>query len=109
MEKSVAVKHQSGLKGKFYMDREILHAVEFEPAGTFTAFYAAENHLKELGYTVGSMCRHEPIGFAYNCDYVAKWYNISETEKKLLDGVLLPQDEFREGGAIILFFNPPKY
>ena len=101
--------HASHLKGKFWQDREIVHAVDFPANGTFKAFYESEKYLKELGYGVGSMCGQEPIGFAYEADYVAKWYNINHGDKMLLDGVILPQHEFREGGAIILFFTPPKY
>jgi hypothetical protein len=102
-------KHSSHLKGKFWQDREIVHAVDFPPNGTFKAFYAAENHLKELGYCVGSMCSEEPIGFAYDADYVAKWYNLSRDKKNSLDGVIIPEPEFREGGATVIFFTPPKY
>ena len=101
--------HASHLKGKFWQDREIVHAVDFPANGTFKAFYESERYLKELGYCVGSMCRQEPIGFVYNVDYVAKWYNLDRADKEQLDGVILPQEEFREGGSIILFFTPPKY
>ena len=71
-------------KGETHLGREILHTETFPPAGTFQAFYNAENRLKELGYTVGSMCRTEPIGFA-DADvvgYVAKWYNIGIEDRK---------------------------
>jgi hypothetical protein len=97
-------------KGETYLGREILHTETFLPAGTFQAFYNAENRLKELGYTTGSMCRHEPIGFADadKCDYVAKWYNLSQDDKGQLDGVMV-SDDFREGGATLVFFTPPKY
>jgi hypothetical protein len=101
--------HVSHLKGKFWQDREIIHAVEFMPSGTFVAYYGAEKHLKELGYGVGSMCQNEPIGFVYEADWVAKWVNLTEGEKNSVDGVILPQFDFREGGVIILFFTPPKY
>lgn len=101
--------HASHLKGKFWQDREIVHAVDFPPSGTFGAIRGAEGHLKDMGYTIGSMCREEPIGFAYEANYVAKWYNLDAEDKMRLDGVILPQHEFREGGAIILFFTPPKY
>jgi hypothetical protein len=97
-------------KGETYLGREILHTETFPPAGTFQAFYAAEKRLKELGYTIGSMCRTEPIGFA-NADevrYVAKWYNLSQDDKGQLDGVMA-SDDFREGGVTIVFFTPPKY
>ena len=97
-------------KGDIYLGREILHTETFPPAGTFKAYYAAEERLKELGYTVGSMCRDEPIGFADEdkCGYVAKWYNIGREDKGKLDGVMVSND-FREGGATIVFFTPPKY
>jgi len=82
------------------------HTETFPANGTFSAYHAAENRLKELGYTIGSMCRDEPIGFAdakkYN--YVAKWYNLSREDKELLDGVMVSSD-FREGSVDILFFN----
>ncbi len=97
-------------KGDIYLGREILHTETFPPAGTFKAYYAAEERLKELGYTVGSMCRDEPIGFA-DADkygYVSKWYNIDREDKGKLDGVMVSND-FREGGATIVFFTPPKY
>jgi hypothetical protein len=97
-------------KGETYLGREILHTEEFKPEGTFQAFYNAEGRLKELGYTTGSMCRTEPIGFADadKCDYVAKWYNIDREDKGKLDGVMV-SDDFREGGVTIVFFTPPKY
>jgi hypothetical protein len=97
-------------KGETYLGREILHTEEFAPAGTFQAFYNAERRLKELGYTTGSMCRSEPIGFAdgEKYDYVSKWYNMNQTEKNMLDGVMV-SDDFREGGVTIVFFHTPKY
>jgi hypothetical protein len=97
-------------KGETHLGREILHTETFPPAGTFQAFYNAENRLKELGYTTGSMCRTEPIGFA-DADvvgYVSKWYNIDREDKGKLDGVM-ESDDFREGGVTIVFFTPPKY
>jgi len=97
-------------KGETHLGREILHTETFPPAGTFQAFYNAEARLKELGYTTGSMCRSEPIGFA-DADvvgYVAKWYNIDREDKGKLDGVM-ESDDFREGGVTIVFFTPPKY
>lgn len=97
-------------KGEKLLGREILHTEALPPAGTFKAFYAAEGRLKELGYTVGSMCRQEPIGFADGdkYGYVAKWYNMNQSEKNMLDGVMI-SDDFREGGVTIVFFTPPKY
>ena len=97
-------------KGETYLGREILHTETFQPADAFRAFYNAESRLNELGYTIGSMCRNEPIGFADadKCDYIAKWYNIDREDKGKLDGVMVSED-FRESGATIVFFTPPKY
>ena len=101
--------HLTELQGKLWQEKKISHALEFLPNGTFGAFYASEKYLKEMGYCVGSMCGKEPIGFMHNFDYVAKWTNLSREDKAQLDGVIIPNEEFREGGAVILFFNPPKY
>jgi hypothetical protein len=97
------------MEQEIYLNRPVLWSKSYEPAGTFTAFRAAEDFLKELGYTVGSMCLDSPIGFADadNFGYVAKWYNIDPTDRSHLDGVILSED-FREGGCRILFFNTPK-
>ena len=92
--------------GETYLGREIAATKEFTSTGTFTAIREAEEYLRENGYTVGSMCRNEPIGFAdaENYKYVAKWYNINVEDRKLLDGVIISND-FREGNVQILFFN----
>ena len=107
--KTIKEKHATELDGKFYEDRKILYAVEFPAGDTFEAISAAEVYLKDLGYTTGSMARNEPIGFAYESDHIEKWYNLSDNDKKSLDGLILANNDFREGGAIILFFTPPKF
>lgn len=92
------------------MGREVLHTEDFPSDGTFKAYYKAEERLRELGYTVGSMCGPEPIGFADSdqYSYIAKWYNIKPSERKDLDGVMIAPEGFREGGVQILFFTPRK-
>jgi hypothetical protein len=96
--------------GELYLGRKVLYTEKFPAEGTFKAYWAAEERLKDLGYSIGSMCRDEPIGFADGSkySYIAKWYNISKEDKKKLDGVLISSD-FREGGAQILWFNPPMF
>ena len=97
------------MEKEIYLNRPVLWSREYKPTGTFEAFRAAEDFLKELGYTVGSMCLKDPIGFADadKFEYVAKWHNIDVTDRASLDGVVLSND-FREGGCRILFFNTPK-
>lgn len=90
--------------------RKVLYRESFPAAGTFQAFYNAEARLRDLGYTIGSMCRNEPIGFADDdvYGYVAKWYNIDVSDRLKLDGVMI-SDDFREGSVDILFLTPPKF
>jgi hypothetical protein len=92
-----------------YLGRPLLHEVSFPASGTFSAIGKAEEYLRDLGYTKGSMSQQEPIGVAHGVDYIAKWYNIPREDKDKLDGVIIPEPDFREGGVRILFFTPPKY
>ena len=98
-----------GRKHETYLNRPVVHEVSFPAGGTFDAIGKAEEYLKDLGYTRGSMSRDEPIGFAQGVDYIAKWYNIPREDKAKLDGVIIPEPEFREGGVRSLFFTPPNY
>lgn len=91
--------------------RNVLVAKQFEPNGTFTAITEARELLKASGYTIGSMQRDNPIGFADATKYagVSKWDNMDKNDKALLDGVIIPyKGDFREGGAEIIFFTEPK-
>lgn len=97
------------MEKEMYLNRPVLWRREYPATGTFEAWRSAEAFLRELGYTVGSMCSDSPIGFA-DADtfgYVAKWYNIDVTDRAKLDGVIISND-FREGGCSILFFTTPK-
>lgn len=103
------------LVGEFAPHREtpeinVEYAVEFIPSGTFKSFYNAENYLKELGYAIGSMQMNSPIGFidSENFDYVSKWGNMNQEERKQLDGVIISTD-FREGESIIVWYKSPKF
>lgn len=96
-------------RAKTYLEREIVHEEVFPAGGDFSGYYDAEHYLKELGYTRGSMCRVEPIGFADSDKYryIAKWYNINVNERADLDGVMVSSD-FRNGEVRVIFFNTPK-
>jgi len=104
------------LTGSPYSNRslpelEVVYAVEFVPSGTFGAISNAQSYLKDMGYTIGSMEGGMPIGFADGdkFDYVSKWTKMDRSEHKTLDGAIIPDPEFREGGVIILFFSSPKF
>ena len=81
--------------------------VLFKSKGTFTAITMAEKFLAKKGYRIGSMCGREPIAFAKSnqIDYIAKWKNISTDEYHKIDGVILPDTDFREGNSIVYFFG----
>jgi len=76
------------LIGKEFQGRKASRVIEIPAAGTFRAFY-------------------EAIGFALGYDYVAKWYNIDHGDRSRLDGLLLHDGGFREGGVKVIFFNQP--
>lgn len=88
---------------------DVVYAVEFVPSGTFSAKSNAVNYLNSMGYVTGSMQGDNPIGFAKSFDYIAKWDTITYDEYKHLDGIIIPQPEFREGGNLVLFFKPPNF
>jgi len=104
------MKHRSDLKGTTVkgLDIQIEHAIEFETSGTFQAFYSAERLLKEMGYKIGSMQGDAPIGFSLEYDYISKWYNMNNSEHKLLDGIMISKD-FREGSVQVIFFKAPNF
>ena len=86
------------------------HGKESEdPRATWGAFREAEDLLRSQGYSIGSMCGPEPIGFAPadQYKYIAKWYNLGREDIKLLHGVIVADGGFRDGGMWILYFIPP--
>jgi hypothetical protein len=91
-----------------YLGRQIIRREKVAESGTFSSFYSAERKLKNMGYTLGSMCGSEPIGFANskNYDYISKWRNIGMDERNKLDGVMI-SDDWRDGIVQIIWFNEP--
>jgi len=78
-------------------------------SNAFTAVSRARDYLKSNGYTIGSMCRDEPIGFApaeeYGC--IAKWYSLSPSDRDKLTGILKSND-FRNGDVELVLLKPKK-
>lgn len=75
---------------------------------SFSAFYKAEEWLKELGYLTGSMDGKSPIGFApaAETDYISKWHNMTGWDTQRLHGVIL-SDDFRGGEVHVVFCESP--
>ena len=101
--------HRADLQGTIYDGREVVHAIEFKPDGLFGAIAESEVYLKDLGYTIGRISRQKPIGFAYECDHIGRWGNLNESIKSSLEGVIIPQGDYREGGVLVIFYSTPRY
>jgi hypothetical protein len=105
----MSAKHQATLKGKYWEDRQIEHSIVFDSEIEFGGYEEARAHLLELGYQTAVMNENVPIGFVYGVQHVYLWKNLTEEDKAELDGVILPNTDFRYDEALVLFFNPPKY
>jgi len=92
-----------------YLGRDVIKKVNIKVEGTFASVSEAEDRLRKMGYTIGSMCSDEPIGFACKekYDYIAKWRNIDPIDRKKVDGVMISND-WREGSVDIIWFSEPK-
>lgn len=85
--------------------KEIAGAHYFKSTGTFTAVNTATKFLEKIGYSVGCMQCDAPIAVAKGNDmYISKWYNLGEDKNKI-DGVIIPDPEFREGGTAVILFK----
>lgn len=102
----LAEKVREKLNNHHLGNREVIRFIHFKNTGEdFSAIRLAKEQLDRMGFTHGSMCEDEPIAFAKEFMYVAKWKKIATSEYDKIDGVILPLDNFREGDAIILFLS----
>lgn len=76
----------------------------FEEKGDFAAYNAAEKWLTDQGYSVGSMQREAPVGFKKGDYSIAKWRNLDNEDKALLDGVIEGESK-REGPITVTFYK----
>jgi hypothetical protein len=73
----------------------------------FSAINDAKQWLTEKGYSLGTMCRDEPIGITKGLGRrIEKWYHLNEEHKKMLDGVATSND-FRNGDVVIHLSEDP--
>jgi len=79
------------------------HETIFQGNGeTFSAHYAAQEWLRENGYSYGSTCRNMPIAIKKGDYSIAKWKNLTNEERQDIDGKLYSG---REGEAKIIWIN----
>lgn len=75
---------------------------------TFSAYYEAQEKLKELGVSAGSMQREAPIGLVFGDVGISKWRDLGPDIRKL-DGLLIPLNGgFRGGDAVIYLAKKPQ-
>lgn len=89
------------------LGKKVVNTMKFEADGDdFDAITAAENYLKELGYTIGSMQRDAPIAFAKadKIRYISKWHNIGEEDYPRIEGIIV-SDDMRNGDVELIFFD----
>jgi hypothetical protein len=67
----------------------------FTQKGDFEAWYAATSWCAYKGISVGSMCRHDPVGLMIGDVLIAKWRNLTAKERSQLDGTIT--GDFRNG------------
>ncbi len=72
----------------------------FNQTGEFEAYNEACKWCEKNGYSYGSMVRNMPIGLMKGDWDIAKWYNLSSSERKGLDGTMTCQT-FRTGPVFI--------
>lgn len=106
-EKKIQSKLFSKEFSKYIERREIEEFKEFLISNEdYGNFYAATQYLFDKEYSCGSMSLQMPIPIVKGTYYGLhqKWYNLSEGEKKNVDGVII-SDDFRNGAVKILIFK----
>lgn len=84
------------------MARKVAIEKVFKGNGDFKSFYEATSCLNNNGYSYGSMCSPMPIGIMKGDYLIAKWKNLTNSEKAALDGVM---ETSRDGNTTIKIFE----
>ena len=72
----------------------------------FVGYYAAENWLRERGYSLGSMQCGAPTGVMLGNFGIEKWRHLSASERASLDGEIVEVERFRVGCEVRLRVVP---
>jgi hypothetical protein len=75
----------------------------FDNQGDFKANYAAEQFLRERGFSVGSMQRGDPRGILFGHYDIQKWRNLRKADIQALHGVM--RGDMRNGPVTIELFD----
>lgn len=74
----------------------------FSDCEDFAAIGRARAYLTKHGYTIGPMCRDEPIACSSKAEYIAKWRNIGRDEWSGIEAVIVSED-MRNGPAVYIY------
>ena len=109
-EKLEAYRNGSNGNNVQRVNKEIAGGKHFPAANddNFTASNAADEYVEKMGYSKGSMQQDAPIALSKGeGNYISKWWNLGDDVLKI-DGLILPDPEFRDGGATVIFFKEAK-
>jgi len=87
---------------------EVLVRKVFEQAKgdiDFTAYLAAQDWLSDRGFSYGSSCREMPTAIKKGDWLIAKWKNLTNSERKDVDGLL--QGAHRSGPITVELYVLP--
>ncbi len=92
-------------------EREVVYALEFVGSDNFVGVNNSEEYLEEMGYSIGSMEQSNPIAFCTEefSQRVPKWGSLNSDfiDSEDLIGVIITEENYRSGSALVLFFQPP--
>jgi len=77
----------------------------FSQQGDFEAVNAARDWCRENGISYAPLCGDAPVGLLYGDWAIAKWRNLTPTERAQLDGRM--EGEFRNGPVTIRISPEP--
>lgn len=81
----------------------VIFSKVFSAAGDFAASNAAERFLSDIGFSVGRTERGSPRGILFGDYDIAKWHNLSRSEREALHGVLT--GDGRNGPITVTFYD----
>lgn len=73
--------------------------ITFTESGTFAALYAAQDWLRQHGYSYGSQQRGSPTAIKKGDYIIGKWRNLSADDRAEMDGTM--EGDFRDGPVTI--------
>jgi len=87
------------------MKRNIKSTQTFTGTQDFEAYRNAESYCYDNGYSVGSMCAPQPTAIKKGNYDIAKWRNLSQTDKNNIDGTITTDSDYRNGTITVTIYE----